>query len=202
MKIVFFGDSITDAGRNREELVSNTRYGCGYVAFAVAKLCEKYFDKYEVVNRGIAGECTKNLIERFERDVVSEQPDVLTMLVGANDFWFGLELFEERYETLISKFKTQLPNTKVILMQPFVLKGFHSDSRNGVYHKIRDYAKIVDKIAKKYDYPYVELQAELDEKAEVYGEQAILYDGVHPNTFGAKIIADNWFDVFEKSIEK
>ncbi|MBO7214280.1 MAG: SGNH/GDSL hydrolase family protein [Clostridia bacterium] len=202
MKIVFFGDSITDAGRNREQLVSNTKYGCGYVTFAVAKLCEKYFDKYEVVNRGIAGECTKDLLNRFDSDIVSENPDILTILVGANDFWFGLDLFEERYEQIIAQIKEKLPNVKVILMQPFVLKGFHSDSKNGVYHKIRDYAKIVDKIAKKYAFPYVELQAELDNKAQIYGESAILYDGIHPNTYGAKVIADKWFEVFEKSIEK
>ena len=199
MKIVFFGDSITDANRNREQCATNFKYGSGYVLFATSKVIEKYFDKYEVVNRGISGECTKDLLARFERDVVSEMPDVLTILVGANDFWFGLELFEERYEELISKIKERLPNTKVILMQPFVLKGYHSDSQNGVYHKIRDYAKIVDKIAKKYDYPYVELQSELDNQSKIYGDSAILYDGIHPNVFGAKIIADKWFEVFEKN---
>lgn len=202
MKIVFFGDSVTDANRNREQCAANFQYGSGYVLFAKSKLTEKYFNNYEVVNRGIGGECTKDLLARFEKDVVSENPDILSILVGANDFWFGLELFEERYEELISKIKERLPNAKVILMQPFVLKGYHSDSKNGVYHKIRDYAKIVDKIAEKYGYPYVKLQEELDSKAEIYGNEAILYDGIHPNVYGAKILADKWFEVFEQLIEE
>ncbi len=201
MKILFFGDSITDANRNREQCVSNVRYGCGYVTFVVAKLTEKYFDEYEVVNRGIGGECTQDLLNRFERDVVSESPDVLSILVGANDFWFGLDVFNERYNKLLFLIKEKLPNTKVILMQPFVLKGYHSDSKNGVYHRIRDYAKIVDKIAKKYGYTYVKLQSKLDAKAKVYGEELILYDGIHPNVLGAKIIADEWLKVFTKLIK-
>ena len=200
MKIVFFGDSITDANRLREQSNANIRYGCGYVAFAVAKLTEKYNDKYQVVNRGIGGECTKDLLARFDKDVVSEKPDYLTVLVGANDFWFGLDVFEQRYETLVSEIKTKLPNVKVILMQPFVLSGTLSDSKNGVYHSIREYAKVVDKIAQKYNYSYVELQAELDERAKDYGEESILYDGIHPNVLGAKILADRWFEVFENQL--
>jgi lysophospholipase L1-like esterase len=195
MKLVFFGDSVTDAKHDINSDYPNLNLGLGYVLFAKAKLVENGYD-FEVVNRGIAGQCTKDLIERFERDVVLEQPDVLTMLVGANDFWFGLDLFRERYETLISLFKERLPNTKIILMQPFVLKGYHSDSRNGVYHKIREYAKIVDEIAVKYGYPYVELQKPLDETAQKVGEEALLYDGIHPNVYGAKFLADKWFEVF------
>ncbi|MBE5744470.1 MAG: hypothetical protein E7358_07190 [Clostridiales bacterium] len=199
MKILFFGDSITDAGHNYDKEIPNYNLGYGYVTFATAKLVENGY-KSMVVNRGIAGQGIKDLIERFDKDVVSENPDVLTILVGANDFWFGLEVFEERYELLVSLIKEKLPNTKVILMQPFVLKGYHSDSRNGVYHKIRDYAKIVDKIADKHSYPYVQLQKPLDQAFEKLGEEYVLYDGIHPNVYGAKLIADNWFEIFRRII--
>ena len=84
MKIVFEGDSITDAGRDR----SNPHdMGEGYPKFASAMLQDSFPDTdFEFINMGISGDRTEQLVERVDQ-LVAHQPDVVVILIGVNDVW-------------------------------------------------------------------------------------------------------------------
>ena len=84
-KIVFFGDSITESGRNH---MDDTDLGVGYVKIAAGKLRLFYPDtKFCFLNRGVGGEGTAELCARVQKDVVEEQPDYVVLEVGINDVW-------------------------------------------------------------------------------------------------------------------
>ena len=94
MRILFYGDSITDMGRRREyDNLSDTAfsYGVGYPLFIAGELHSRP-DRYEVINRGIAGNKVVDLYARISEDVWSQQPDVLSILIGINDLWHQLSL--------------------------------------------------------------------------------------------------------------
>ena len=120
MRILFFGDSITDAGRNREADFNLNSYGLGYVrSVAGALLCEAP-DKYEIINRGIGGNRIVDLYSRIKMDCWNLEPDVLNILIGVNDVWHevgkknGVELprFENIYRMILEETKERLPTQK------------------------------------------------------------------------------------------
>lgn len=86
--ILFQGDSITDAGRNKE---ASQDLGGGYPCLVGAKLGRRYPEKYRFLNRGIGGNKVTDLIGRWKRDCINLQPDYLSILVGVNDVWHELD---------------------------------------------------------------------------------------------------------------
>ena len=210
MKIVFLGDSITDAGRNSTHYMPNYKYGYGYVFLLKSMLCKKYPCRYDVLNVGISGNRIVDLLARIKRDVWNENPDILSILVGVNDVWHelqnnnGVELdrFEKYYRDIIEETKKRLPNCKLIMLEPFVLEGEATSEKMEGFLEVKNYAKVVRKLAEEYDIPFVELQEEFDRLASIYGAKSLLWDGVHPDVFGATVIADKWFEVFENNLIK
>ena len=86
MKILFYGDSITDMGRNRNDAPGTVySYGVGYTNFVVGELKYAAPEKYELINRGISGNKVVDLYARLKADVWNHSPDVLSILIGVND---------------------------------------------------------------------------------------------------------------------
>jgi lysophospholipase L1-like esterase len=131
MRILMYGDSITDAGRCREKDNDAWGYGHGYVKYIVGDLIYENPAKYEILNRGISGNRIVDLYARIKSDCWNLKPDVLSILIGVNDVWHeigsqnGVELdrFIKIYDMLITDTLKVLPNLKIILCEPFVLKG-------------------------------------------------------------------------------
>lgn len=206
-KFVFFGDSITDAGRNRELDLHQSSYGYGYVRSLVSKLL-KDDAKNEIYNRGYSGFRIVDIYAKIKGDVWNLSPDVLTILIGVNDVWHeiknnGVEInrYENIYRMLINETLERLPNVKIILIEPFFLHGSATDEIYDHILKVKEYAKVVDKLAKEFGLPLVKIQDKLDSLAEVNGDQFYLYDGIHPNIAGADLIADEWFNVYLNQIK-
>ncbi|MBR4419304.1 MAG: SGNH/GDSL hydrolase family protein [Clostridia bacterium] len=218
MKILLFGDSITDMCRNRELNKPSDiwSYGNGYPFFIAGNLYKEDPNKYQVINRGIGGNRIVDLYARIKCDVWNIQPDVLSILIGINDIWHeiansnGVELerFERVYKSLIEDTLKVLPNVKIILCEPFVLLGYETcntaenPNRFKQFLKVKNYATVVKKLADKYNLYFLPLQEKFDKMAEKYGAEQFLYDGVHPMIAGAKLIADEWIDLFKNKIEK
>ena len=102
MKIIFFGDSISDAGRDRFD---ESDLGAGYVKIAAGKLRLLYPDnEFVVLNRGVGGDRTEQLLARVQTDVIDEKPDVVILQVGINDAWhrflIGVEVTAEDFKAL------------------------------------------------------------------------------------------------------
>lgn len=208
MKILFFGDSITDAGRLREDSLysSYLNFGCGYVAQVGGALLYENPSKYQIVNRGISGNKIAELYARISKDVWALKPDVVSILVGVNDVWHDDGSDEERYKkiykAIIEETKQKLPNVKIMLLEPFVLEGEVVLSDYDKFKKVFNYASIVKEVAKEYDLPIVLLQQELLNMANKNEPKLYSYDGVHPTIAGASVIAKEWLKVFKKEIDK
>ena len=201
MKIVFFGDSITDMGRNREGADGDvSTFGNGYVILTAGELKYRFPDRYEIINKGISGNRIVDLYARIKADVWNLKPDMLSVLIGVNDVWHeiaagnGVDIvrWEKIYRMMIEDTLKVLPDLKIVILEPFVLKGAATENAYEEFLQVKEYAKVAKKIAKDYNCVFVPLQKDMDEFAEKYGAEKVLYDGVHPDIAGAKIISENW----------
>lgn len=205
MKIVFFGDSITDAVRDREERFANARFGSGYVAQIAGRLYERSYIDYEIVNRGISGNRIVDLYARVKEDVWNLEPDVLSILIGINDVWHEIgrragvepERFEKVYRMLIEETKERLPQTRIFLCEPFVLRGAATEERFADFSRVTQYGAIVEKLAKEYGLIFVPLQKRFTEEAARCGAETLLGDGVHPTVQGSVLLACEWLRYFD-----
>lgn len=206
MKIVMFGDSITDMG-HQGEVGTVHSYGDGYPFIVCSRLGDEAPTKYEIINKGISGNKTVDLYARIKKDVWNLEPDVLSILIGVNDVWHelggnnGVELkrFERIYRMILDDTLERLPNLKIMLLEPFFLRGTAVEylGYEG-FTQVFDYAKVVKKLAEEYRLTFIPLQNKFNEMAEKYGAEYYLYDGVHPSVAGATLIANEWLKGFKK----
>ena len=211
MKILFYGDSITDMGRHKNEITGEAenpafKMGVGYPNLIAAELGYAYPAEYQFTNRGISGNRIVDLYARIKKDVWNHEPDVLSILIGINDLWHewdgkngvDLQRFDRMYRMLLSDTKERFPDLKLILCEPFVLLGSATDGdeRWAHFQQVKEYAKAVKKIAEDYGAYFVPLQDKFDEAAAKYNAEHYLYDGVHPAPAGAKLIATEWMKAF------
>lgn len=203
MKVLFFGDSITDALRNRELLYGEESLGYGYVKQVAARLRVMGFAEEDIINRGIIGDRIVDLYARIKVDCWNHKPDFISILIGVNDVWQeitnnnGVEVdrFEKLYRIMIEDTKKALPNVQIMLCEPFVLPGRETESFEK-FLPVYDYAAVVKKIANEYGLYFLPLQDRLREEAGKSNAKDYLSDGVHPAEKGAKLIAEEWLKVF------
>lgn len=209
MKVLFYGDSITDAGRNYGMLYGEEAMGYGYVKYAAAGLRERGLAEEEIINRGISGNRIVDLYARIKMDCWNHTPDLISILIGVNDVWHevdwknGVELdrFEKMYRILIEDTQKALPNVKLLLCEPFVLEGTATSAKFDQFLEVYKYAEVVQKLAKEYGLYFLPLQETLTSAAVKATAAEYLADGVHPAEAGAKLIASEWLKAFD-SIRK
>ena len=211
MKILFFGDSITAVGRNREERSCISALGVGYVRVISDRLQGKNPEQYEIINSGIGGNRVVDLYARIKSDVWNLQPDVLSILIGINDIWHeidaqngvDIERFITVYRMLIKDTLLALPNVRIILCEPFVLPGTATENTELMpdrYEKfccVYQYAKAVKALAEEFGIEFLPLQEKFNFCAEKSKAEYYLIDGVHPHIAGAALIADEWVKLFK-----
>ena len=201
--ILFQGDSITDASRTKDD----TNMGRGYAALVTAALGYEYPGEYEFINRGINGNRVTDLYARIKRDIINLRPDVMSILIGVNDVWheydFGggngvdAEKYYRIYSMLIEEVKEAMPDTKIMIMEPFVLKGSATNPNWDVFYtEVRKRADRAREIARKYGLAFVSLQAQFEEATKKAPEDHWLKDGVHPTLAGHEFIKKEWIKAF------
>ena len=202
-RILFIGDSITDAERLK---TSFTDMGKGYANYVKATLGAENPEKYEFLNRGISGNRIVDLYARIKADFINLAPDIASIYVGVNDVWHELgdspngvdaDKFFKIYSMLIEEVKEALPDIKIMILEPFVLKGCSTTEHwDYFYTEAKKRAEMARKIAQKYDLPFIELQDGFDELCKEAGEGYWLGDGVHPTPMGHEFIKNKWLDAF------
>ena len=199
--ILFQGDSITDAGRKRNVLKPNSDAGLGrgYAWLAAAQLLIDMPDaNLKIFNRGNSGNKVYQLDERWQADCLDLKPDVLSILIGVNDFSHSLdgsykstaEKYETGYQSLIKRTKAALPNVKLVICEPFSLKtGKVNDKWFPAYDGYRAAAK---RVADESGAVFVPFQTMFDAASKIAPPAMWAADGVHPTSDGAAIMASWW----------
>lgn len=200
--ILFQGDSITDAGRKKDDKTFNTAsaLGSGYAMIAAASLLNQYPSKdLKIYNKGISGNKVYQLAERWDAEAMDIKPDVLSILVGVNDYWHmlkhgytgTLKTYKDDYTALLQRTKDKLPDVKLIIGEPFAVNKIKAvdDSWFPAFNDYRQAAKDIADQFGAYFIPYQSIFDEAQKKAPgVYWTG----DGVHPSLAGAQLMAAAW----------
>ena len=204
MRILFQGDSITDCGRSRN---NDAELGMGYPMLIKAALGLKHPGEYEFFNRGVGGNRIPDLYARIKSDILYLKPDVLSILIGVNDVWHELapipngvdaNKFFKIYSLLIEEIREALPQTKILILEPFALPGSGTQEQWDYFlAETQKRAQMSRRIAERYGLTYVELQAGFDELAKMAPADTWLSDGVHPTPMGHEYIKCQWCQAFE-----
>ena len=210
-RILFQGDSITDALRSRE---SDLYPGNGYPTLVKARLGYEQPGEYEFLNRGISGNRIVDLYARIKKDLINLKPDVLSILIGVNDVWHEVEIengvdavkFERIYDMLLTEVEEALPGIRILILEPFVLHGSATEAieeKPQRWEYFRDEtplrAAAAKRVAEKHGAVWVPLQERFDEACRLAPAEYWLWDGVHPTQMGHELIARAWLEAFHQA---
>lgn len=200
--ILFQGDSITDAGRNkgREDQINDAAaLGGGYAGLAAGQLLiDRPGSGLKIYNRGISGHKVFQLADRWQKDCLDLKPNLLSILIGVNDFWHMIdgkydgtvEVYEKDYFALVERTRKALPGVKLVICEPFVLRcGAVNEKWFPLFDQYRAAAR---KVARSFDTIFVPFQAMFDEASKIAPPNHWAGDGVHPTGAGASLMAHNW----------
>ncbi len=197
-KILFQGDSITDADRGADG-APDAGLGHGYAYLVASRLgADHPGSRLMVRNRGVSGDTIHDLVRRWQEDTIALAPDVLSILVGINDTTAEVpfEEFETAYDRLLEQTKAARPDVRFVLCEPFALLPREADGGANVWEtNVRERARIVEKLAKKYRAPFVRFQKVFDDARKRAPAEHWLYDGIHPTQAGHQLMADEWIRV-------
>jgi lysophospholipase L1-like esterase len=206
MKLVFMGDSITDAGRAQpiaEGLFDPM--GRGYVNLCDAFLNGRYPElNLHVVNVGISGNTSRDLVGRWQRDVIDLRPDWLSLMIGINDVWRQFDMpymtsahvYLEEYEANLKHLVGQTRHMVkgLTLMTPFFIEGMKDEPMRAMMDR---YSAVARKIAQRNDCVFVDVQGAFDEVLQHVQSSRFSWDRVHPNQVGCAVIARAWLKAMD-----
>jgi len=203
---LFQGDSITDAGRD-DENQDNFGLGCGYALLLASDIEKNNKGKIKFINRGKSGDRITDVYARIKEDIINLKPDYMSILIGVNDVSHELTMgcgvtpkkFGMIYELLIEEIKESLPEIRIIILEPFVLKGTATEKLwNDFNCEVRKLADVSKQIAQKYNLKFVPLQDKFDELSSDGDTRYWSVDGIHPTSAGHQVIKEE----LQKAIEE
>ena len=198
-KVIFFGDSITQAGANAG----------GYI-LRIDSMCraEGKGDNYEFIGAGISGNKVYDLYLRMENDVLAKEPDIVLIYIGVNDVWHKTTSgtgtdpgkFELFYQAIIDKLKAK--NIRIILCTPAAI-GEKTDFSNPQDGDMNEYSNIIRRIATKNGLPIVDLRKgfheyNLKNNPDNKDRGILTTDRVHLNAAGNQFVAEEMWKVIKQ----
>jgi lysophospholipase L1-like esterase len=202
-RIVFFGDSITQAG------IQPT----GYITKLGQLLNEKKIgEKYELIGAGIGGNKAYDLYLRMDEDVLAKKPDAVVIWVGVNDVWHkrtsgtgtDADKFEKFYNAILKKLKNN--NIAVLICTPAAI-GEKTDFTNELDGDLNKYSEIIRNIAKNNSCPLIDLRKAFlsynlanNKDNKEFG--ILTTDRVHLNEKGNQFVAEEMYKVLSQSVIK
>lgn len=200
--ILFQGDSITDFGRKKNNKEANNAFalGPGYAFIAASELLYKHPDKnLKIYNRGISGNKVYQLADRWEDDCLSLKPNVLSILVGVNDFWHTLvnnykgtiDTYRNDYKNLLDRTRQKLPDVKLIIGEPYAVLGVKVVDQKW-YPAFNDYRLAAREIAASFNAVFIPYQDVFDKAQKLAPGSYWTADGVHPTAAGCRLMAEAW----------
>lgn len=197
--IVFYGDSITDCNRSREQADD---LGDGYVKRVADRLPERFPGRnLRIVNKGISGNRIYDLEGRLATDVLPLKPALVSILIGINDTWRAFDSgiaspapeFQASYRRVIARILES--GSKVLLMEPFLLPI--PDDRRAWRTDLDARIAATRELAWEFHLDYIPLDGIFAAAAAATGHAHWLPDGVHPSPAGHDLIAEHWLNSLE-----
>lgn len=200
MRLVFIGDSITDCGR----LTDPDGLGSGYVRrIAEITLARDPATAPTVINRGTSGHRVPDLADRWDRDVIALEPDVVSIKIGVNDVWRQIdgqgggvliEEFKTVYDSLLSRTLAALPSCKIVLCEPTIFWPPAERAELG-QALIKPYVEAVNALGDAFAvHAVVPLHHAFEKARAARPEVDWATDGVHPSSAGHMLIAEQWLE--------
>lgn len=201
MRILFQGDSITDAGRDRGDLYN---MGNGYAVIVSSYLSATVPEKkLEFINKGVACECSIDMLKRWKEDTLDIKPDVMIFMAGVNDMWrrydgadtiTTAEQFEDNMRKMLQMAKDSGID-KMILMEPYVTLN-EPDRMIWLKEDLCYKQNAVRKLAEEFGAEFIPLQSVFEEACTKREPAFWTLEGVHPKWPGCALIAKNILKVF------
>ena len=197
-KIVFFGDSITEAGVNPGGYITMMNDAIKNSSAA---------GNYELKGAGIGGNKIYDLYLRMDQDVLAAKPDIVVIWVGVNDVWHKQshgtgtdpDKFERFYLAVIKKLKEQ--NIKPVLCTPAVI-GERTDFSNELDGDLNRYSNMIRRMAQEQGLPLIDLRKaflehNLKNNPENKEAGILTTDRVHLNEKGNRLVAEKMWEVLK-----
>lgn len=202
--ILFQGDSITDSGRLKTETGANQSrlLGNGYPFMASSDLLMQHPTKnLKIYNKGISGNKVYQLAERWDTDCLELKPNVLSIMIGVNDFWHTLtsnytgtsDTYRKDYKALLERTKQSLPDVKLIIGEPFAVTGVKAVTEKW-YPAFNEYRQAAKEMAASYNAAWIPYQTVFDNAQKLAPGSYWTTDGVHPTLAGARLMATAWLE--------
>lgn len=202
-RIVFAGDSVTDMGSVRpvgEGL--NDNLGRGYVRIIESMLATYYPElNIRITNSGISGNTSRDLVNRFERDVVALSPDYVSICIGINDVWrqfdspaiseaaVNISEYRNNLEKMITTVKESVKG--IFLLTPYYMEPNQND---WMRKKMNEYSDVCRQLAQEYQCILVDFQQAYDHLLQFQHSARIAWDRVHPNQIGSTLMAKTFLE--------
>ena len=205
MKILFQGDSITDAGRDKRNY---HELGAGYPKFAAENIRADFPETdFEFINFGISGNRTDQLFDRLHPDAIAFNPDIISIFIGINDVWHrhGASNIattdaqvETNYRAILERLKKET-KAKIVILCPFLLDDEAKESWRDEVDRV---IAIVRKLADEFADVYIPLDLLFEEALKTQPEPKFYSaDGVHPNDNGRAFIGKLYAEAVRPLIE-
>ena len=203
--IVYQGDSITDAGRDKRNYHD---MGKGYPLYATELIKEAFPEvEFEFINQGIGGNRTSQLFDRFYTDAIAFEPDVISILIGINDIWhrYGSgkiattnTQIETNYRAILERIRTET-KAKIVMIAPYILDV---DDKEQMREDLKSVLSIIRSLADEYADAYIPLNEYFEEALKTQPEPKYYSgDGIHPNANGAAFIGAKYAEAVKPLIE-
>lgn len=205
-RIIFAGDSVTDAESGNpvgEGLFNGS--GKGYV-MVIENMLNTWYPELliRVTNSGISGHTSKDLLNRFQRDVVDLKPDWVSICIGINDVWrqfdcpamTDVQVPADEYEMNVEKMILSVKgNVKgIFILTPYYMEPNKTDKMRS---RMDEYGDICKKLAEKHGCVFVDLQDMFNRYFQYRHSSYIAWDRIHPNSVGATLIAKEFLKYCE-----
>jgi lysophospholipase L1-like esterase len=207
-KLLFIGDSITDAGRGPSGEASAWEpyfgLGQGYVSMIYAWLGASHPEAaIRVINKGTSGHTVRDLASRWETDVLAEAPETLCVMIGINDVWrqfdsplrpeisVGPEEYRETLGKLVAAAKPRIKSLH--LATPFFIEPNKHDAMRA---RMDEYGTIVREIAANSGASFIDTQAAFDKVLAHVHPASLAWDRIHPGPAGHMIITRAFLESF------
>lgn len=166
-----------------------------------------------VINAGVAGNTSANLLARIDTSVLKHKPDLVILMVGTNDLLNSKKLTSyEQYESNLNKIVKAIKanGAEIVMMSSLPADSIYLFERHDRIFfkeapnvKMANARQIVKKIAEQNGVKFLDLfQKFTDINVPKHNEDLYIRnvknsgkcDGVHPTDLGYQFIAENVFE--------